>query len=201
LTTWARAQGRAGFNYTFLTQKERDNETGLDYFGARYYASTQGRFTSADSWAGRMFNPQSLNRYSYFRNNPLKFVDPSGHQGEEPQRKKGKKGEFDDEFGNTPDTPEIVVVNSEPCNCRSKPHRSSTSTNLASTIMGMLSPNPIIFSVQAIPGSWGARHPWAADPYAAVGGGIVEEGAEAAGELFRESSAGFSQRRLWRSLL
>ena len=31
-----------------FTQKERDNETGLDYFGARYYASTQGRFTSTD---------------------------------------------------------------------------------------------------------------------------------------------------------
>jgi RHS repeat-associated protein len=39
---------RAWFNYTFLTQKERDIETGLDYFGARYLASTQGRFTGVD---------------------------------------------------------------------------------------------------------------------------------------------------------
>jgi hypothetical protein len=38
-----RAGGCAGFNYPFLTQKERDNETGLDYFLARYYLSTQGR--------------------------------------------------------------------------------------------------------------------------------------------------------------
>jgi len=34
-----------------FTQKERDNETGLDYFGARYFASTQGRFTSPDEFA------------------------------------------------------------------------------------------------------------------------------------------------------
>jgi hypothetical protein len=35
-------------NYPFLTQKERDNETSLDYFGARYYGSSQGRFLSPD---------------------------------------------------------------------------------------------------------------------------------------------------------
>jgi hypothetical protein len=67
----------------------------------------QGRFTSADSWAGRMFNPQTLNLYSYVRNNPLKFVDPTGHQDEDPKRKRGKKGENDPEI--CPDC--IVVVN------------------------------------------------------------------------------------------
>lgn len=61
-----------------FTLKERDIETGLDYFGARYYANTQGRFTSVDSVAGYLSNPQSLNRYSYVLNNPLKFVDPTG---------------------------------------------------------------------------------------------------------------------------
>jgi hypothetical protein len=42
--------------------KERDNETGLDYFGARYYASTQGRFTSPDPLlgSGRIENPQTI---------------------------------------------------------------------------------------------------------------------------------------------
>ena len=39
-----------GFRCTFLTQKERDVETGLDYFGARYYASMQGRFTGVDPY-------------------------------------------------------------------------------------------------------------------------------------------------------
>jgi len=64
-----------------FTQKERDVEMGLDYFGARYYGSTQGRFTSADPLyleLKRLWDPQRLNLYSYTRNNPLKFIDPSG---------------------------------------------------------------------------------------------------------------------------
>jgi RHS repeat-associated protein len=64
-----------------FTAKERDNETGLDYFGARYYASSQGRFTSADPLyieMGRLGDPQQLNLYAYTRNNPLKFIDPLG---------------------------------------------------------------------------------------------------------------------------
>lgn len=63
------------------TGKERDTETGLDYFGTRYFASVQGRFTSYDPiWitGKRMVDPQQLNLYSYVRNNPLKFVDPDG---------------------------------------------------------------------------------------------------------------------------
>ncbi len=83
LTTCSRAAAGAWFNYPFLTRKERDNETGLDYFGARYYASMQGRFTSADP-AGlalrHLVNPQDLNRYAYVANNPLKFIDPDGEE-------------------------------------------------------------------------------------------------------------------------
>ena len=62
-----------------FTSKERDTETGLDYFGARYLSSGQGRFTSPDSYAGSLFNPQSLNLYLYVGNNPLRFIDPTGH--------------------------------------------------------------------------------------------------------------------------
>ena len=65
-----------------FTQKERDNETGLDYFLARYYASTQGRFTSADPdnyQAKRdLTDPQSWNAYAYVNNNPLARNDPDG---------------------------------------------------------------------------------------------------------------------------
>ena len=64
-----------------FAQKERDSESGLDYFGARYYASAQGRFTSYDPiflTALRAVDPQRLNLYAYARNNPLKFVDPNG---------------------------------------------------------------------------------------------------------------------------
>jgi RHS repeat-associated protein len=62
------------------TGKERDTETGLDYFGARYFSGAQGRFTSPDPLlsSAHITQPQSWNRYSYALNNPLKFTDPHG---------------------------------------------------------------------------------------------------------------------------
>lgn len=81
-----------------FTQKERDQETGLDYFLARYYASSQGRFISPDEFPGGavavfsatassnptfyadLTNPQTLNKYQYCLNNPLRYLDPYGHQ-------------------------------------------------------------------------------------------------------------------------
>jgi len=75
-----------------FTRQERDNETSLDWFQSRYDSSAQGRFTSPDSLGGRLVNPQTLNLYSYVRNNPLKYFDPSGHQ-EELHKKKGKRGD------------------------------------------------------------------------------------------------------------
>jgi RHS repeat-associated protein len=73
---------------SIFTGKERDSESGNDYFGARYYASTMGRFMSPD-WSAKeepvpyakLGNPQSLNLYSYVYNNPLSNVDPDGHLG------------------------------------------------------------------------------------------------------------------------
>src|SRR5581483_7240563 len=63
--------------------KERDTESGNDYFGARYYASTMGRFLSPDeanlSAIMHMDDPQSWNGYAYGRNNPLKYTDPDGN--------------------------------------------------------------------------------------------------------------------------
>ncbi len=69
-----------------FTGKERDTESGNDYFGARYYASNVGRFMSPD-WSAKiepvpyskLDDPQSLNLYSYVRNNPLSHDDPDGH--------------------------------------------------------------------------------------------------------------------------
>jgi RHS repeat-associated protein len=80
-----------------FTQKERDIESGLDYFLARYHSSAQGRFTSIDPYnivmetqyatddkaAKKQFltylsNPQRWNRYPYALNNPLFYTDPTG---------------------------------------------------------------------------------------------------------------------------
>jgi RHS repeat-associated protein len=62
------------------SSKERDAETGLDYFGARYLSSAQGRFVSPDPLMASavVHNPQTWNRYSYALNNPLRFLDPTG---------------------------------------------------------------------------------------------------------------------------
>jgi RHS repeat-associated protein len=69
-----------------FTGKERDAESGLDMFGARYYGSSMGRFMTPD-WATKPTavpyahygNPQSLNLYSYVQNNPTTVGDPDGH--------------------------------------------------------------------------------------------------------------------------
>jgi len=80
-----------GVNQKF-TGKERDAETASsamqanDYFGARYYSSSQGRFTSPD-WSAlpqpvpyaELTDPQTLNLYGYVRNNPLTISDADGH--------------------------------------------------------------------------------------------------------------------------
>ena len=57
---------------------QRLDDTGLYYYGARYYDPTIGRFISADTIVPNPMNPQSFNRYSYCLNNPLKYIDPSG---------------------------------------------------------------------------------------------------------------------------
>jgi RHS repeat-associated protein len=73
-------------NHYKFTGKERDTESLNDYFGARYYGSTMGRFMSPD-WSSnpisipfaRIDNPQTLNLYSYVANDPLRRFDSNGH--------------------------------------------------------------------------------------------------------------------------
>lgn len=72
-----------------FTAKERDTESGNDYFGARYYSSAMGRFMSPDYSSdddgpqtvpyADLENPQSLNLYGYLTNNPMSLTDPNGH--------------------------------------------------------------------------------------------------------------------------
>jgi len=68
-----------GFRYKY-TDQEFDSTTGLYYYKARYYDPVLGRFVQPDAIVPVMSNPQGWNRYAYVRNNPLRYVDPSGYQ-------------------------------------------------------------------------------------------------------------------------
>jgi RHS repeat-associated protein len=80
---------QTGTNNTYDPQlkfsgKERDAESGLDYFGARYYDKNQYRFISVDPAVTRRFvqlEPQKWNFYAYCLGNPICFLDPTGRWG------------------------------------------------------------------------------------------------------------------------
>jgi RHS repeat-associated protein len=88
-TTALGLRGQAELNRvgSCSTGKERDTESGNDYFDARYYSSAMGRFMSPD-WSAKeepvpyskLDNPQTLNLYSYVVNNPLTQIDDDGHE-------------------------------------------------------------------------------------------------------------------------
>jgi RHS repeat-associated protein len=73
----------ASSNTLRFTGQERDNETGLDYFGARYYDTGIGIFTVVDpamTMDANLVDPQRWNRYAYARANPFVFVDLDGRE-------------------------------------------------------------------------------------------------------------------------
>ena len=68
-------------NHYKFTGKERDSETGLDAMGSRYHSSNMGRLMTPDPLMlqkQKLFDPQQWNMYQYARNNPLRFIDPTG---------------------------------------------------------------------------------------------------------------------------
>ena len=69
--------GAFGTDRAFTGQ--RLDSTGLYFYNARYYDATIGRFISPDTIVQAPYDPQSLNRYSYVMNNPLRYVDPTGN--------------------------------------------------------------------------------------------------------------------------
>ena len=100
-------------NHYKFTGKERDSESGLDNFGARYFTSNLGRFMTPD-WAARATavpyaafgDPQTLNLYSYVENEPLNRIDADGH-GDPPI------------FRNQPDPPPVDPYCKDPLGCAS----------------------------------------------------------------------------------
>ncbi len=73
-------EGALPTDYTFTGQK-LDASAGLLYYGARYYDAAIGRFAQPDSIVPHPYDPQSLNRYTYADNNPVRYLDPTGHDG------------------------------------------------------------------------------------------------------------------------
>jgi RHS repeat-associated protein len=76
----------ANDNKIKFTSKERDAETGLDYFLARYYSGAQGRFLGPDIAGPALANPQTFNKYQYALNNPLRYIDRNGLYEEDVHR-------------------------------------------------------------------------------------------------------------------
>ncbi|MFZ5909209.1 MAG: RHS repeat-associated core domain-containing protein [Chloroflexota bacterium] len=74
--TDAGAITQTDFGYTFQRSLP---EAGLMDYDARFYVPALGRFTQPDTLIPGAGNPQNLNRYSYVRNNPLRYADPTGH--------------------------------------------------------------------------------------------------------------------------
>ncbi|HWW75169.1 MAG TPA: RHS repeat-associated core domain-containing protein, partial [Pyrinomonadaceae bacterium] len=113
-----------------FTSKERDQETNLDYFGARYYSAAQGRFVAPDYFNGNpaalyngpdrpsalpfasILNPQTLNLYAYVNNNPVSNVDEDGHRGGKQHPVPGSKGyTYRPDVSNVNDSPNLHIFN------------------------------------------------------------------------------------------
>jgi RHS repeat-associated protein len=86
-----------GSEHYLFNGKEKDT-TGLYYYGARYYDPQIGRFITKDSLKGRLINSQTLNRFSYCLNNPIKYIDPKGLI----------ESQFSIEGGGTQEEPEVT---------------------------------------------------------------------------------------------
>ncbi len=90
-------------DYTFTGQK-LDSYINLLQMGARWYDPSIGRWIQPDSIIPDVYNPQSLNRYSYVLNNPLKYTDPSGH---------GECEDADCQDPLNPDESQVAVLTAE----------------------------------------------------------------------------------------
>ncbi len=102
--TLAQTEGADTTRYKF-TGKQLFDSIGLYHYGARFYDPEIGRFITADTIVQAPYDPQSLNRYSYCRNNPINYVDPTGHSWFSKFFK--KVGEF---FENLVKNPAVLIA-------------------------------------------------------------------------------------------
>ncbi len=79
LSRFERTGAKIKTGWEYFNDKPFDDETGLIFYGARYYDPKLGRFITPDTVVQAPSNPQTLSRYSYCSNNPVNRVDPSGH--------------------------------------------------------------------------------------------------------------------------
>ena len=79
---WGETRFSSGTTYTarhFTGQIDETGNIGLYFYGARFYDPVLGRFCQGDTIVPELGNPQAWDRYAYANNNPLRYIDPSGH--------------------------------------------------------------------------------------------------------------------------
>ena len=84
--------GESFDNEICYTGQVYDQSTGLYYYNARFYDPEDGRFVSQDTYRGEQMDPGTWNLYTYCANDPVNYVDPSGHDAIFLQATKGAKG-------------------------------------------------------------------------------------------------------------
>ena len=101
-----------------------DENTGLYYLNARYYDPENGRFLTEDTYRGEVNDPDTLHLYAYCKNNPINYVDPSGHKwlGFSEIRKKSIDG----------DGKAIAAITNYRGNCRADKGKKYKATNYSS---------------------------------------------------------------------
>lgn len=106
-----------------FSDKERDTESGLNYFEARYCDTALSRFTAVDPTIALdpmrfARTPQALNLYAYAANNPLRYIDPTGHEPTPAQQAKQEKvksaGSFFDIVGGVVEATKDAVESAVP---------------------------------------------------------------------------------------
>jgi RHS repeat-associated protein len=146
-------------NHYKFTGKERDSETQLDYFGARYYSNGLGRWISAD-WSATPVpvpyadfgDPQSLNLYGYVRDIPTTGIDADGHQlTVDPQLQstvdtlRQQSPLFDSEMAahEGPGAPDLnITVGNTPNDPNGSPSTGNTTSQITPTIETITSDDP-----------------------------------------------------------